>query len=351
MRLLLLPFAWIYGTVVMIRNLFYDKGWIKQVSFPFPVIVIGNLSTGGTGKTPMTAFLADVFRKKYRVAILSRGYGRNTKGFRIVNKYDSADASGDEPLLYAQLFDDVTVAVCENRVTGIQNLSSHNPSPEIYLLDDAYQHRSVRPGLSVLLTDCKHLYSDDMLLPAGNLREPASGAGRADIIVITKCNKDISIQEQNTIMRKVQWKPSQPVYFSYIRYREPVYIKDNTEFSLADKSVFLFCGIARPDGLMQYIRINADKTEFKFYPDHYSYSEKDIRELADNFNKFAAENKNAVLLTTRKDLMRLTDNSIRDIINTLPLAVIDIELKFIDNSETEFTKHIDDYIRSDKNFG
>ena len=331
-RKFLLPFSPIYGLVTRVRNLCYDKGIFNSKSYSFPIICIGNLSVGGTGKSPMVEYLIDYLGKDHRVATLSRGYGRTTKGFHLLNTSDTAKIVGDEPLQFKNKFPEVHVAVDENRQRGIAELIKI-VSPEVIILDDALQHRPVKAGLNILLTTYGKLYPDDLLLPAGNLREPISGANRADIILVTKCPRDLSESEQAKISRKLKLNPHQNLFFSYIDYSSEI-LNDDQSISLESlhgKKISLVTGIANPQPLLEHLK--GEKIDFEHlrFPDHYNFKDTDIENIIGE-----------MILTTEKDYMRL-----RSLMKNQKLFYIPISLKFIKGAE-KFEKLIDQYILNEK---
>lgn len=279
------------------RNKLFDLKILKSKSYDIPIICIGNLSTGGTGKSPMTEYVIRLLIKNCRVATLSRGYGRKSSGYLDVSSDDKATLVGDEPLQFARKFKEVQVAVCEDRQTGIETLLSKNSPPEVIILDDAFQHRKVEAGLNIVLTSYGDLYVDDYVLPMGNLREPKIGASRADLIVVTKCPKGMTLEEQQTISSKLNLTASQNLYFSTIVYDETVHSEWDsvTLNSLKVKNVTLVTGIANPKPLVNFLKHYGLSFEHKSFKDHHNFSESEIKEL---------ETLDAIV-TTEKDFVRL----------------------------------------------
>ncbi len=298
-RLLLFPFAILYDLITSIRNWLYDIGVFKSTSFDIPVIAVGNLSVGGTGKTPQVEYLVHLLKNDYKIAILSRGYKRKTKGFLLLNNSHSAIDVGDEPLQYYKKFgNEINVAVDVNRTNGIKQLLSKT-SPEIILLDDAFQHRKVKASIYILLTKYNDLYVDDYLLPTGNLRENRRGAKRADIVIVTKCPADLSLEEQNQIRKKLNLGKTQALFFSAISYDENLKGEKNISIdSLKNKEIVLITGIANPKPLVEYLNNKGVKIHHLKYPDHYYFSNKDIE-------KIKSVSKGKIILTTEKDFVRL----------------------------------------------
>ena len=296
LRVLLFPFAIIYGWVVTIRNFLYDKKWLgfTGVSYKKPIICVGNLSVGGTGKSPMIELLVSYLKDTHNLAVLSRGYGRKTKGYLQVEPNLSASQTGDEPLQFKQKFPSLSVAVCEDRKTGIEKLL---PEADIILLDDAFQHRKVIPGFSILLTAFDELFYEDYFLPAGNLRESRKGASRADVIVVTKCPDKVSYARLQEIKFLLNPASHQKVYFSKIGYADTIFgISESLPLTyLKDKSFTLVTGIANPDPLVLFLNEQGFSFTHKKYADHHHFSAAEIAELKQD----------ELIITTEKDYMRL----------------------------------------------
>lgn len=298
LRKLLFPFAIVYGIITGIRNFLYDRGIFKLHTFNLPVIAVGNLSTGGTGKSPMTEYLIRLLQDNYNIATLSRGYKRKSTGFVLADDNATTETLGDEPYQFHTKFPDIQVAVDADRVNGITHLVSLPLKPEVIVLDDAYQHRRVKAGFYVLLTAYGDIYADDYLLPAGNLRESRAGADRADIIVVTKCPQNLPEQEQQQIIRRLKPQAGQQVYFSYIDYDNAVY-SENTQLDVTDvltAQKILVAGIAKPQPFFAYLQ--GKESECRAYPDHHDFTNKEIEEL-----KLLSQNH--IIVTTEKDYMRL----------------------------------------------
>lgn len=304
LRKLLFPFAVLYGIITGIRNFLFDKGILKSYSFDLPIIAVGNLSVGGTGKTPQIEYLIRLLSPKYKVATLSRGYKRKSEGFVLADETSNAEILGDEPFQFFQKFKDIQVAVDANRRNGITQLLSQKEKPQVILLDDAYQHRKVKAGFYILLTAYGDLYSDDFMLPTGNLRESRSGAERANIIVVTKCPPNLSLEEQDKIKRFLLRRndnKDQQLYFSYIAYDDKVYSRNQT-LEVADilkKEKLIIAGIAKPEPFFNHLKQPQDIC--LTYPDHHHFSESDILEI-----KRQSDNK--IIVTTEKDYVRLKDH-------------------------------------------
>ena len=307
-----------------------------------PIISVGNLDAGGAGKTPMTEYLIGLLKNDHQLATLSRGYGRDTKGYRIATQDSTASEVGDEPAQLKHKFPDVNVTVCENRVTGAEQLQSFN---DIIILDDAYQHRAIKPGFSILLFDYQQLNNINLLLPAGNRRELFSGRKRADVIIITKCPLDIDTAEIERTRSKVTPYPHQKVFFSGIAY-QPLKSKtgDTADVKIdGDTKVFLLTGIANPAPMYQYIAKSTAQIIHYKYPDHHPFSLKNITKLADDFNACAADKK--IIITTEKDMQRLGEQELLPLTNNLPVYTLPIGVEFLNNGGQQFNTLIADYVR------
>jgi tetraacyldisaccharide 4'-kinase len=311
LRKLLFPLGILYWLITYLRNVAYDKNWLKSVSYPFPVIAIGNLSVGGTGKTPHTEYLIKLLKTKKSIAVLSRGYGRKTKGYLLANEKTNAQDIGDEPFQMAHKFPNIQVAVCEDRNLGIQNLRA-TTNPEIILLDDAFQHRKVKAGFYVLLTTFSDLFVDDFILPFGNLRESAMGKKRANAVIVTKCPETLSNEEIHRIKQKLNVKV--PVYFSKTVYDEYVY-SENGKLSLAEvvsHSKAIVAGIAKPEYFVSKLKHEHD--DVFIYPDHYDFGTEDVKKL----EAIALTKK---IITTEKDYMRLKSKMKTENLFYLPITI------------------------------
>lgn len=311
---LLFPISVLYGTVTFVRNKMFDCGILPSEKFDVPVICVGNLSVGGTGKTPHTEYLARLLSAHYRVAVLSRGYKRKSKGFVLADERTTARELGDEPYQIKRKFPDIKVAVDADRRNGITRLMQlpDEEKPEVIILDDAFQHRYVKPTLSLLLTDCKRLYTSDYVLPAGRLREWKSGSSRADIIIVTKCKADISDEERENILRQISPSKKQRVFFTYINYGElqPVF-GDRSDALMnvtsGNPEVILLTGIANPLPLKNKVEEFSSNIDMLSFPDHHDFSEADIRSVENRLK--AGKDNRKIVVTTEKDAVRLLANS------------------------------------------
>jgi tetraacyldisaccharide 4''-kinase len=293
MKTLLLPLAFLYYLVLSVRHKLYDWHLLPSHSFKEPVICVGNLCFGGTGKTPMTEFLVQLLSEKYRVAILSRGYGRNTKGFKWAEHDSTFETIGDEPLQYKRKFPDLMIAVDENRTEGITKMLNSNNPPEVILLDDAFQHRSIKPGFNILLTDFHNIYPDDFLFPSGNLRDIKYAANRADIIIVTKTPKILTHYQILAIEEKIKIRQNQKLFFSYLDYNNPTCINDAAQEHTFDKShqVLLFSGIANPYPLEQHLKSKFQNITSIAFPDHHPFVRNDIKRIINNYNNILGKTK------------------------------------------------------------
>ncbi|SHM15751.1 tetraacyldisaccharide 4'-kinase [Flavobacterium chilense] len=332
LRKILFPFAILYGFITSIRNYFFDKGILKSTSFDIPVIAVGNLSVGGTGKTPQIEYLIRLLSDKYKIATLSRGYKRKSEGFVLASAESNAEILGDEPFQFYQKFPGIQVAVDANRTNGIIQLLSQNEKPQIILLDDAYQHRKVKAGFYILLSSYDDLYADDFMLPTGNLRESRSGANRAKIVIVTKCPKNLSDKEQEEIRLKLKLTCSQQIYFTFIDYDDFIY-GENQKIAVNEiksETKLLLAGIAKPTPFFDYLKNEND--ECLTFPDHHNFSETDLYSIQ---NK--AENKK--IITTEKDYVRLKDSKLVSQLYYLP-----IKSTFIKHQQN-FDATILDYVK------
>lgn len=330
LRKILFPIGFIYWLVTYIRNWLYDIQFFKSKSYNLPVIAIGNLSVGGTGKTPHTEYLIRLLKDNYKVAVLSRGYKRSTKGFLLADQSVSSSELGDESYQIYSKFPDVTVAVCENRQIGIETLIS-NSKPDVILLDDAFQHRKVKAGFYVLLTAYDDLFSDDYILPFGNLRESAIGKKRADLVIVTKCPPSVSIQEQELVKKKLSF--DRPVFFTAIEYDENVFSQTDVveveEIKQTEK--LIVAGIAKPEYFVNHLQ--SEKDVVKIYPDHHNFTENELLELKELTQKLN-------LITTEKDYVRLKDK-----VNDAKLYYLPIQSKFLNDADL-FDKTINNWVKN-----
>ena len=340
MKKLLAPISWLYAIILIIRHKLYDWGVLKSRSFSVPTICVGNLALGGTGKTPHTEYLIKFLKDKAKVAVLSRGYGRKSKGFVLADESTTFEQIGDEPLQYHLKFNDITVAVDEDRCDGVEKLMCNEQTPDVILLDDAFQHRKIKPGLNILLTEYYNIYKKDMLLPAGKLRDVKCAADRADIIIVTKSPKVLLPYDKRDVISLIDAKSYQNLFFTYIDFLElkPVnqIAKDTTPQSI--KSIYLFCGIANPYPLEDYLKRKYNTLITNYFGDHHSYNNDDIDNILGGYNSVIGKNK--IIVTTEKDLMRITNSSYLSRFENIPLFVIPVEVHFNDSKEEETFKNL-----------
>lgn len=327
LRKILFPLAFLYWLVTFIRNWLYDKGIYKSSSFDIPIIAVGNLSVGGTGKTPQIEYLIRLLSEKYKVAVLSRGYKRTTEGFILADENATASSIGDEPFQFYSKFPYIQVAVDANRKNGIENLLQLQDKPDVILLDDAYQHRKVKAGFYILLTAYDDLFCDDYILPFGNLREPSSGKKRADMIIVTKCPNDLSEIAQLKIREKLNVK--QQVFFTTIKYDDYVFGNDSQLLvsEIQSESKVLVAGIAKPKLFFDFLKSEKDDT--LVFPDHHHFSKQDCEQILAKVN-------GRKIITTEKDFVRLNGLLPKEQLFYLP-----IKSTFLN---TNIDKTIEDYV-------
>jgi len=351
LKILLLPISYLYGSLVFLRNKMYDLGIKRSREFQKPAVIsVGNLTVGGTGKTPHIEYLIRLLKDLYKIATLSRGYGRDTSGFVLANETYSTSEIGDEPRQFKHKFKDLIVAVDTSRVRGIKKLCEINPEIQIVLLDDAFQHRAIKPSLSILLTEYNHFFYNDVMLPSGKLREFKSGYKRADIIIVTKTPQIFSPLDKRLIIRNIEPKEYQKVYFSFLKYGKPIAFPapenklSNTINPLEKNStIILLTGIANPEPLEEYLKTKVKEVISFSFPDHHEYSYDDLDKLQKLFNNIVQGNK--IIITTEKDTMRLDKPGLKEQLNQLPLFYIPIEVGFHQNDEDELIKQIGNHVR------
>ena len=341
-RILLLPFSLIYGLIIVVRNWMFDKNILRSASFNLPLICVGNLSVGGTGKSPMVEFLIGKLKTTFRVAVLSRGYKRKTRGYALATERSTALEIGDEPMQFFNKFPDVTVAVGEERVVAIPQLLHDKPDTQVIVLDDAFQHRSVRAGYNILLTDYSNLFTRDWFLPTGDLRDQQKSAGRADLIIVTKCPSDISLAEKNQLIREIKPADHQFIFFTGISYGKPYQVITREPWK-TDKGteVLLVTGIANPGSLKKHLEEKFNGYEELAFSDHHIFTIDDLNYIIKKFNQIPTERK--ILLTTEKDAVRLQKFSQQ--LRALPFYVMPIEPVFLFNEENQFTRLITTFIQ------
>lgn len=341
-RILLLPFSLLYGLIIIIRNWLYDKKIIKSATFNLPIIIVGNLSVGGTGKSPMVEYLIALLKTNFSVAALSRGYKRKTKGYVLAGENTTALEIGDEPMQFHLKYPDISVAVGEERIVAVPQLLHDKPQTEVIILDDAFQHRSIKAGLNILLSEYSNLFTHDFFLPTGDLRDQQSSYKRAEVIVITKCPEHISVEEKNEILKDIQPLDYQKVFFTSIEYGTPYHIttKDTRSITTEDE-ILLVCGIANPKHLQEFLLQNAATYYMQAYSDHHIFTIDDLKDIEKRFKEIDSENR--FILTTEKDAVRLF--KFREQLVKLPLYVLPIKHKFLFKEEEAFDLLVTDFVK------
>ena len=348
----LTPLSWLYGLGVGIRNQLFELGILRQNSFDVPVISVGNITVGGSGKTPHVEYLIRLLQDKAQVAVLSRGYKRKSNGYQLANGNSTMQTIGDEPYQMKQKFPSIHVAVDGNRCRGIRHIINEEPTnnTDVILLDDAFQHRYVKPGINILLVDYHRLIIYDKLMPAGRLREPLSGKDRADIVIITKCPKDLKPMEFRVLSKAMNLYPYQSLYFTTLEYATPKQLFGENELQLHElrgRQMMLLTGIASPEQIIvdmtQEMDINKSNIKMMRFADHHQFSTKDVENINNTFNTMP---QGSIIVTTEKDATRLKDldglsQKVKDNIYTLPIKV-----KFMEEQQEEiFNNKIIDYVR------
>jgi len=326
----------------------YDKGILTAVEFEIPTISFGNLSVGGTGKTPHVEYLVRLLKDQYKIASLSRGYNRKTKGYILADEKSTAAQIGDEPMQFHQKFPGISVCVGEERMLAIPELLTDRPDTQIVILDDAFQHRSIKPGLNIMLTDYSRLFTRDHVVPFGRLRESRNGYQRADSVIVTKCPADLSPAEKEAIMREIQPLPRQKVFFTYLQYGKIYDMQSLEPVQISSESqILLVCGIAKPDPLVAHLNALSGKTFLMSFPDHYYYNARDLEKIKIEYNHIDAKQK--WIVTTEKDAVRLSLKQKELDELGLKIAVIPVEVSFLFNEGDLFNNYIYDYINKTLN--
>ncbi len=345
----LIPLSWLYGIGVGFRNQLFNIGLLKQHDYDIPIISVGNITVGGAGKTPHVEYLIRLLKDKVKVAVLSRGYKRKTHGYVLANDSSTVTDIGDEPYQMKQKYQDVHIAVDKKRVDGIAHITgdAETNDTDVILLDDAFQHRYVKPGINILLVDYHRLIIYDKLLPAGRLREPQSGKNRADIVIITKCPKDLKPMEFRVLTKAMNLYPYQSLYFTTIEYEllTPLFAKEKSTIekeALEDKHVMLITGIASPKQIIIDLKPHVKEMTTLAFSDHHQFKSKDIMKINETFNAIKGEK---IIVTTEKDATRLEqlDGLSEEVKQNL--YVLPIKVKFMINQEEEFNDKIIDYVR------
>ncbi|MBC8173003.1 MAG: tetraacyldisaccharide 4'-kinase [Chitinophagales bacterium] len=340
MRKLLVPFSLLWSLLVSFRNFLYHKGWLRTFEFDFPVILVGNLSTGGTGKTPHVEYLIRLLKNQFKVATLSRGYKRKLKGYALATELSLVEDIGDEPKQFKQKFPDVEVAVSEDRVKGVYYILNEEPDVNVIILDDGFQHRRITAGLKIIVTTCDRLFCDDIILPAGNLREPKNAYKRADILIVSKCPPALSFAEKEKIIERLHPLPQQNTFFTTLLYGNmyplfPEQLQKN--FSTSTSCLFV-SGIANNKNVIQYLKFAFSNVQVIRFPDHHYFSAGNIEQIK------KAAMRNGVCITTEKDAMRLMEQKEFILETELSVFVLPIEIGFLFNEAELFNEIVLTYI-------
>lgn len=340
-RVLLFPFSLLYGLITSVRNLFFNIGILKSTSFKTPSISVGNLTVGGTGKTPHIEYLIRLLEDQFKIATLSRGYKRKTKGFILANEESTYKTIGDEPMQFHTKFNQINVAVDEKRRRGMQELEKLI-QPDIVLLDDCFQHRWIKPSLNIVLIDYSSVGDSQFMLPTGNLRESKSGQKRADIIIVSKSPQVYSPIEHRRIKELIKPQSHQKTFFSFIKYLNikpfndaAKHLEQNEKFDLINYKAFVFAGIANVSPLIDHLQKKSKDVITTEFGDHYAFNPADIVRLTNEFKSIISADK--LIITTEKDAMRLKDEKLFPLLEEFPVFYIPIEIGFHKVNDEEFT--------------
>lgn len=344
-RILLLPFALLYWLGLVIRNFLYDNKISRSASYALPIICVGNLSVGGTGKSPMVEYLVRLLKERFKIATLSRGYKRKTRGYALAGSSSTALDIGDEPMQFHLKFPEIAVAVGEERMVAIGQLLHDRPETAAIILDDAFQHRRVTAGLNILLTESGNLFTRDFYLPTGDLRDLKSQYKRAQIIVVTKCDPQLDENEKQRIVNEIRPVKDQAIFFTALRYGRPYHIEQKKEFELTDETeVLLVTGIANPRPLQGWLERNSKEYHLMQYSDHHIFRIDDLSDMKKRFNAIASTTK--IILTTEKDAVRLLKFGTK--MSELPFYVIPVRHDFLFNEESQFNERVINFIKDFK---
>lgn len=327
-KFILFPFSFLYGLITDIRNYFYDKGYWQEITFDIPIVNVGNLTVGGTGKTPHVEYLIRLLANKFSITTLSRGYGRETKGFLLADSKANAHTIGDEPYQFYQKFNhEIEVAVGENRVEAVAKIISQNPNTNLIILDDAFQHRAIKPSFNMILMDSSRPIFDDFVFPAGRLRERRNGAKRADIVIITKCPDDFTVEKQSSLTHNLQpyLRENTPIFFTKIRYGKPLNCRLE-EGNIALEKVILLSGIANPKSFEEYAKRTFEVVNHLIFKDHHDFNEQDLRVMIAQ-NDFDG----TVILMTEKDMVKFKPLLNHSLLKDITLYYLPIEIEFLNN--------------------
>ena len=343
LKVLLYPFSLLYGLVMWVRNRLYDNNVLTAVEFDLPVIAVGNLSVGGTGKTPHVEYLIKLLKDNHQVATLSRGYNRRTRGYLLADAASTASQLGDEPMQFHQKFPEIAVCVGEERMLAIPQLLGERPDTQVILLDDAFQHRSVKPGQNILITEYGRRFTKDHVVPFGRLREDRKGYERANCIIVSKCPPQLSATEKAAIRQEINPLPHQQLFFTSLTYGDLYDMFGSTPVEAnADTTILLVCGIARPEPLLQRLKESYKNVFLLSFPDHYYYSVPDLEKMHRELENLPGTNK--LVVTTEKDAVRLQllADQLRPM--NLPIAVMPVEISFLFGEGDSFNNYIFTYV-------
>ena len=342
-RLLLLPFSILFWAILYLRSFFYKKQWLRSASFGIPLITVGNLAVGGTGKSPMIEYLIELLQQRYPLATLSRGYRRRTKGYAFAKPDSTALEIGDEPLMLYRKFPSVAVAVGEERLLAIPELLHDFPATEVILLDDAFQHRAIQAGLTILLTEQSNLFSRDFYLPTGDLRDLKSRYKEADIIIVTKCNPELTLEQRSQIIEELKPLPTQKVYFTKLVYGIPYHLISKDSYPISPESeVLLVTGISNPSPLKLWIEHQTAYYRQMQFRDHHIFTTDDLKDIQDEFKKLMPGK--GIVLTTEKDAVRL--EKFEKSIQSLPFYVVPVRHEIMFNEKEKFERAVTDFIEN-----
>jgi tetraacyldisaccharide 4'-kinase len=344
-RMLLFPFSLVYLLVIWIRNKLYDKNFFKSVSFNLPLICVGNIAVGGTGKSPMVEYLVRILKNDYAVATLSRGYKRKTRGYALANERSTALEIGDEPMQFYLKFPDVAVSVGEQRLEAIPQLLHDRPETQVIILDDAFQHRAIRAGLNILLVECGNLFTRDWYLPTGDLRDERRSYKRADVMVITKTPPELTWEQRLEVINEIRPLDTQQVFFSTIKYGKAYHIitGELTEIN-EEMEVLLVTGIANPRPLKKLLQDIAGTYYLMSFNDHHIFTIDDLKEIIKRFQAITSGTK--IIVTTEKDAVRLI--KFENALKALPVYVMPIEQQFLFDEANKFNDLVLSFINNFK---
>lgn len=343
LHLTLYPFSVLYGLITWLRNGLYNKGIFSEIEFDIPTIAVGNLSVGGTGKTPHVEYLIRLLQEHFYVATLSRGFNRQTKGYLFADEKATALTIGDEPMQFYEKFPDIAVGVGERRTLALPQLLMDAPDTEVVLLDDAFQHRSIKPGINIMITEYQRPFTRDHIVPFGRLRESRKGYARADCIIVSKCPVDMSLVEKQQLQEEINPLPHQRLFFTTLQYGACYdFITGERDYVLPRTGVIAACGIANPQPMLNYLLTKTDEVKLLRFPDHYYYKKDDLEKMEHGLIQLSSEYK--MIITTEKDAVRLRLLQDRIIQKKLPLYILPLHISFLFEEKDQFNQYIMDYV-------